>query len=144
MREARGRTCSVSNAKLLELQQAAAQRIGTKDPARVHGLVTEQKQLIRELELIGEHLAQLEAEMNQIVNVALLAQNLDLSVQPPEFLFRRLLMSAANEARSPCCPDARHQRLRLLPEIPRSLETWLINLSLLWTNRTASILNPLS
>ena len=61
LREARGRTCSVSDAKLIELQRLAAQSIGTKDPARVRGLVIEQKQLIRELDLIGQHLAQLEA-----------------------------------------------------------------------------------
>jgi Transposase IS116/IS110/IS902 family len=67
LREARGRTCSVSDAKLMDLQCLAAQSISTKDPARVHGLVIEQQQLIRELELIGHHLAQLEGEMIQIV-----------------------------------------------------------------------------
>lgn len=67
LRAARGRTCSVSDAKLLELQRLAAQSIGTKDPARVRGLVVEQKQLIRELNLIAEHLAQLEAEIAQVV-----------------------------------------------------------------------------
>src|SRR6266496_2666712 len=49
LREARGRTCSVSDAKLQELQRLAAQSIGTKDPARVRSLIVEQKQLIREL-----------------------------------------------------------------------------------------------
>lgn len=67
LREARGRTCSVSDAKLLELQRLAAQTIGTKDPTRVRALVIEQKQLIRELDLIGQHLAELETEMIQIV-----------------------------------------------------------------------------
>jgi hypothetical protein len=67
LREARGRTCSVSDAKLQELQRLAAQSIGTKDPARVRGLVVEQKQLIRELRLIAEHLAQLETEIAQVV-----------------------------------------------------------------------------
>lgn len=67
LRAARGRTCSVSDAKLLELQRLAAQSIGTKDPARVRGLVIEQKQLIRELNLIAEHLAQLETEIAQVV-----------------------------------------------------------------------------
>ncbi len=67
MREARGRTCSVSDAKLLELQRLAGQSIGIKDPARVKGLVFEQKQLIVELKLLGEHLEQLEQEMVQIV-----------------------------------------------------------------------------
>ena len=67
MREARGRTCSVSDAKLLELQRLAGQSIGIKDSARVKGLVFEQKQLIVELKLLGEHLEQLEQEMVQIV-----------------------------------------------------------------------------
>jgi hypothetical protein len=67
LRAARGRTCSVSDAKLQELQQLAAQTIGTKDPARLRGLVIEQKQLIRELSVIAEHLAQLETEMAQVV-----------------------------------------------------------------------------
>ncbi len=42
-------------------------RIGTKDPARVRGLVFEQKQLIPELKLIAEHLQQVETEMIQVV-----------------------------------------------------------------------------
>jgi transposase len=67
LREARGRTCSVSDAKLQELQRLAAQSIGTKDPARVRGLVVEQKQLICELNLLAEHLAQLETEIAQVV-----------------------------------------------------------------------------
>jgi len=48
-----------SDAKLLELQQLAAQSIGTKDAARLRGLVFEQKQLIKELQLIQEHLKSL-------------------------------------------------------------------------------------
>jgi transposase len=67
LRAARGRTCSVSDAKLQELQQLAGQSIGTKDSARVRGLVVEQKQLIRELHLIAEHLAELETEIAQVV-----------------------------------------------------------------------------
>lgn len=67
LREARGRTCSVSDAKLVELQRLAAQSIGTKEPARVRGLVFEQKQLIAELKLLGEHLEQLETEIIQVV-----------------------------------------------------------------------------
>jgi transposase len=67
LREARGRTCSVSDAKLQELQRLAAQSIGTKDPARMRGLVVEQKQLICELHLLAEHLAQLETEIAQVV-----------------------------------------------------------------------------
>jgi Transposase IS116/IS110/IS902 family len=45
----------------------AAQSIGIKDPARVHALVFEQKQLIAELHLLGEHLSQLEQQIVQIV-----------------------------------------------------------------------------
>ena len=70
LREARGRTCSVSDAQLRELQRLAAQSLGTKDPARVRGLVIEHKQLIRELDLIGQHLAQLEAEMIHMVGTS--------------------------------------------------------------------------
>ncbi len=67
LREARGRTCSVSNAKLLELQRLAERSIGITDPARVRGLVFEQKQLIAELAMLGEHLELLEAEIALIV-----------------------------------------------------------------------------
>ena len=67
LREARGRTCSVSNAKLLELQRLAGQSIGVTDPARVRGLVIAQKQLIAELKLLEEHQTQLETEIIQIV-----------------------------------------------------------------------------
>ena len=67
LREARGRTCSVSNAKLMELQRLAGQSIGVTEPARVRGLVVAQKQLIAELKLLEEHLVQLETEIIQIV-----------------------------------------------------------------------------
>jgi len=53
LREVRGRTCSVSDAKLVELQRLAGQSIGTKDPARVRGLVFEQKQLIADAPLVN-------------------------------------------------------------------------------------------
>lgn len=56
-----------SPSQLTELQQLAQQSIGTKDAARVHGLVFEQKQLIEELSLIHVHLEQLETEITQIV-----------------------------------------------------------------------------
>ncbi len=56
-----------SDAKLVELQHLAQESIGTKDPARLRGLVFEQAQLIRELDLIRHHLEQLEAEMSQVV-----------------------------------------------------------------------------
>ncbi|SRR5579875_59507 len=67
MREARGKTCSVSDVKLRALQRLAAQSIGIKDPARVNALVFEQEQLIAELRLLGEHLEQLEQHIAQIV-----------------------------------------------------------------------------
>src|SRR5260370_17278279 len=67
LREARGRNCSVTNTKLLDLQGLAKESIGTKDPARLRSLVVEQQQLIEELTLIGQHIAQLETEMVKIV-----------------------------------------------------------------------------
>ncbi len=67
LREARGRTCSVSDAKLSELRQLASHSIGVNDPARVNGLIFEQKQLMAELNLLGEHLEQIEQEIIQIV-----------------------------------------------------------------------------
>lgn len=67
LREARGRTCSVSNAKLVELQRLAGQSIGVTAPDRVRGLIVAQKQLIAELKLLEDHMAQLEAEIIQIV-----------------------------------------------------------------------------
>jgi transposase len=56
-----------SPTQLTELQQLAQQSIGTKDAARVRGLVFEQKQLIEELSLIHTHVEQLETEITQIV-----------------------------------------------------------------------------
>lgn len=56
-----------SDAKLLELQHLASQSIGVKDTARQHGLLFEQKQLIKELQLILEHLEQLEAEITHVI-----------------------------------------------------------------------------
>ncbi len=56
-----------SDAKLLELQRLAGQSIGTKDSARLRGLIFEQEQLIEEIELILKHLEKLEGEMTQIV-----------------------------------------------------------------------------
>ena len=53
--------------QLTELQQLAQLSIGTKDAARVRGLVFEQKQLIEELALIHRHVEQLETEITQIV-----------------------------------------------------------------------------
>jgi transposase len=65
--EARGTTHSLTDAKLLELQELAAHSIGTKDPARLRGLVFEQDQLIAELTLIQLHLARLDDEITRIV-----------------------------------------------------------------------------
>lgn len=56
-----------SDTKLLELQRIASQSIGVKDTARLSGLLFEQKQLIKELQLILEHLEQLEAEITQVI-----------------------------------------------------------------------------
>jgi len=67
LQEVRGKTRQLSDLKLLELQRLASQSIGTKEPARLRGLVFEQEQLLEELELIRKHLAQLETEMLQVV-----------------------------------------------------------------------------
>jgi transposase len=53
--------------KLLCLQQLACASIGTRDLGRQRGLVLEQTQLIKELQLMQQHLAQLEEEIHQIV-----------------------------------------------------------------------------
>ena len=67
LHEARGTTRSLTDVKLLRVQELAAYSIGTKDPARLRGLVFEQTQLIAELTLIQQHLAQLDGEMMRIV-----------------------------------------------------------------------------
>lgn len=67
LQEARGNNRSLSDAKLLELQRLAGQSIGIKDPDRQRGLVFEQGQLIKELQLLQKHLEQLEVEICQIV-----------------------------------------------------------------------------
>lgn len=66
----RGKAYVLSDAKLLELQRLAAQSIGTKDLLRQRGLVLEQTQLIKELRLLQEHIAQLEDEIKVIVEQA--------------------------------------------------------------------------
>ena len=63
LKEAKGKTRGIANAKLAELQQLAAETIGTRNPARLRGLVFEQEQLIDELLLIRHHLDKLDAEM---------------------------------------------------------------------------------
>jgi transposase len=56
-----------SAAKLCQLQAAAATSIGTHDLGRQRGLVLEQRQLIRELQLLQAHIAELEVEIGGIV-----------------------------------------------------------------------------
>ena len=63
----RGKTRFLSDAKLLDLQRLAASSIGTKDMQRKPGLLIEQTQLIRELRLLQEHMAQLETEITAIL-----------------------------------------------------------------------------
>jgi transposase len=52
-----------ATAKLVELQTLAAQSIGTKDIARQRVLVLEQAQLIKELQLMQNHIAVLDREI---------------------------------------------------------------------------------
>lgn len=59
-----------SDAQLLRLQQLAKQTIGIKDVDRQRGLQFEQRQLIKELQLLREHLGQLEEEINGIVTAS--------------------------------------------------------------------------
>jgi transposase len=59
-----------STTKLLELQQLAAQSVGTKDLARVRGLTFEQQQLIAELALIEQHVQALDAEITQVLDTS--------------------------------------------------------------------------
>lgn len=59
-----------SEAQFMELQQLARQSIGTKDLIRQRGLVLEQSQLLKELRLLQEHMAQLEKEIRTIVERA--------------------------------------------------------------------------
>jgi transposase len=56
-----------SDAKLNLLQEAAQQSIGTKDPGRQRGLALEQGQLIAELHLLQQHLAELDTEITRII-----------------------------------------------------------------------------
>jgi len=67
LQEVRGKTRMLSDARLLELQHLATQSIGTKDMVRQRGLVLEQAQLVKELRLLQEHIAQLESEIIAIV-----------------------------------------------------------------------------
>ncbi len=53
--------------QLLRLQELARESIGVKDRARVHGLVAEQAQLIKEYRLLTEHLESIDNEMDSLV-----------------------------------------------------------------------------
>jgi transposase len=77
----KGYTRLLTDAKLLDLQRLARQSIGTKDRARVQGLVFEQEQLMKELALIEQHLEQLEARMTRVVEGSREGQILT-SIQP--------------------------------------------------------------
>jgi len=59
--------CHPSDAKFAQLQQLALQTIGTKDVARQRCLVLEQKQVIKELKLLQEHIEELDAEICTII-----------------------------------------------------------------------------
>jgi Transposase IS116/IS110/IS902 family len=67
LQQLRGTARSLSDAKLLQRQRLAAESIGTKDLVRQRTRVLEQSQLIRELGLLREHVAQLETEITAIV-----------------------------------------------------------------------------
>jgi hypothetical protein len=58
---------SPSRAKLARLQSLGAETIGLHDIVRQRALVFEQSQLILELQLLREHVAQLETQVEQIV-----------------------------------------------------------------------------
>jgi transposase len=56
-----------SDVKLLDLRDLADKSIGVKDPTRLRGLTFEQKQLIKELQIIQTHLEELETEITQVI-----------------------------------------------------------------------------
>lgn len=64
LRHGRGRP---STAQLVELQRLASQSIGVKDLVRQRALILEQRQLIRELRLLQEHVHELETEILAVV-----------------------------------------------------------------------------
>jgi transposase len=59
-----------SRQEMAQLQELAAHSIGAKDAGRLQGLVFEQRQLIRELHLLQEHLTPIDAEVAQILEHA--------------------------------------------------------------------------
>ena len=56
-----------SQAKLVQIQQAARESIGTRNLGRQHGLVLEQRQLIQELRLLQTHLQELDDDITHLV-----------------------------------------------------------------------------
>jgi transposase len=70
LQQIRGGARSFSDAKLMELQRQATQSIGVKEVARLRGLVLEQTQLIKELQLLQAHIQQLDNEIVGIVEQA--------------------------------------------------------------------------
>jgi transposase len=56
-----------SNARLVELQHLAAETIGVKNPGRQRGLILEQAQLIKELELMQAHVEVLTTEISTTI-----------------------------------------------------------------------------
>lgn len=71
----------LSEAKVLHLQELARETIGTRDVDRQRSLTIEQKQLIRELRIMREHLEQLHDEISSIVAASREGQIL-LSIPP--------------------------------------------------------------
>jgi transposase len=63
----RGKNRKLTDEKLVQLQHLAKQSIGTKDVGRLKGLLIEQKQVIRELKVLQEHLNELDAEIGHVV-----------------------------------------------------------------------------
>lgn len=71
----------LSEAKVIQLQELARETIGTRDVDRQRSLTIEQKQLIRELRIMLEHLEQLHEEITSIVAASREGQIL-LSIPP--------------------------------------------------------------
>jgi transposase len=67
LQAARGKNRLLTDDKLTQLQRLAGQSIGTKDVGRLKGLLIEQKQVIRELKVLQEHLDELDTEIVQVV-----------------------------------------------------------------------------
>jgi transposase len=91
LREVRKRNYP-SETQLIQLHHLAVQSIGTKDPARLRGLILEQSLLIKELRLIQDHLEQLESEIGQIVEQSREGQILT-SIPPIGPIFAATIMA---------------------------------------------------